>query len=112
MPTHTVRILTDEEYTAAYRAASRSARTVPPRDVHTVLCAALAALDIAPPPPDIEPDTCPALFLPDERDGGPDDEADAYLQWQQCADEPGHDPDDGHDSGDVGWPDSETYKAP
>ncbi|MFK0297212.1 hypothetical protein ACIQU6_43025 [Streptomyces sp. NPDC090442] len=107
MPDRAVRILTHEEYKTVYRAASTAAPALPLNDVHGVLGAALAALDIAPPPPEIEPDQCPALHLPTDPDAGPG----IYLDWQQCEYDPGHDPQDGHESGECSWPASATYRA-
>jgi hypothetical protein len=87
------RILTDDEWSATYRAAQRARRHGPLSDV---LAAALATVGILTPVPEAEPDTCPAMF------------ADPDGDWWQCQQDTGHDPADGHDAGDWSWSDAET----
>jgi hypothetical protein len=93
-------ILTDDQYNAAVKAAAgvlRSARA----DVGTVtitdtVAATLAAVGLLAPPFTPDPDTCTAMFADPEGD------------WWQCADDPDHDPSDGHDSGEWGWSDGDA----
>ncbi|MFE1070976.1 hypothetical protein ACFW5W_07070 [Streptomyces sp. NPDC058783] len=89
------RILTDDEYAAAYVTASRNRGTI-----DDTLTAAFAAVGILLPPPPIEPGTCPAQFA------APDGE------WHQCADDLDHDPTDGHDNGEWTWDDGQQYATP
>ncbi|AVH58403.1 MULTISPECIES: hypothetical protein [Streptomyces] len=90
------RILTEDEYEAAYAAARRAFGrytfgTVSPA-VDEAVTAALATVGILTPAPEAEPDTCPAMF------------ADPNGMWWQCAEDVDHDPADGHDAGDWSWP--------
>lgn len=89
------RILTDDEYADAFDAALAAVEQygTGSMSVAAAVDTALAKLGILAPHPDPEPGQCPAMFA--TPDG----------TWQQCADEPGHDPADGHDSGDYGWAD-------
>ncbi|WP_053913677.1 hypothetical protein [Streptomyces sp. TP-A0875] len=98
------RVLTSNEYSDAYSAAvsALGARSHNPGSeaVSAALDAALFVLGILAPPPTSEPDTCPAQF------------ADSEGAWHQCAEDPDHDPADGHDNGEWAWPDGDTYARP
>lgn len=98
------RVLTDEEYDAAYAAAREAAQgsgqTVPYAVLDEMARAMLAAVGVFTPAPEPEPDACTAMYLPhDAEEFGPD----LLGQWQQCADEAGHD--GRHDNGEVSWRD-------
>lgn len=98
------RILTDAEEARAYLAA-RDALTASGAQAgsiatETIITAALATVGILTTPPAPAPDTCPAMF------------ADRAGDWHQCAEEPDHDPADGHSDGEWSWPDGQTHATP
>ncbi|MFF7146065.1 hypothetical protein ACFZB5_33530 [Streptomyces nodosus] len=98
------RILDDDEYEAAYAAArgtlGRHAARVGSVVLAEALTVALAAVGILAPAPEPDPDTCPEMF------------ADREGDWHQCAEDPGHDPADGHNDGEWSWPHGDTYARP
>ncbi|MGW1839620.1 hypothetical protein [Streptomyces sp. NPDC002067] len=106
------RVLTDAEYDTAYArltsAAQRHGSRLTAPAAHDALVATLAAAGVFLPAPEPDPDTCPARFLPYD---GEDFGADMHGEWQQCADEPGHDG-DSHDSGEIGWSDGAPGALP
>lgn len=99
-PHPTRRVLTDDEYDAAHAAACAAVPAVDSFAVQDAMDAALLAVGILPPPPTPAPDTCDAMF------------ADHEGVWHQCAQDPDHDPADGHDSGEWAWPDGQMYATP
>ncbi|MFE7665605.1 hypothetical protein [Streptomyces celluloflavus] len=103
--TPTRRILTHDEYDAAYARLKAQARLhgtqLSSNTAHAALTAALAMIDVYGPAPEPEPDTCTALYLPTNTE---EDGPDILGVWQQCFFEPGHDDADGHES-DCGWSD-------
>lgn len=94
------RILTDAEYDAAHAAACAAVPAVDSFAVQDAMDAALLAVGILPPPPTPAPDTCDAMF------------ADPEGVWHQCAQDPDHDPADGHHNGEWAWLDGQTYPTP
>lgn len=98
------RILTEDEFDAAYRAARAElglhADRIGTYVIEAALSSALAAVGILPPPPDPEPNQCAALF------------ADLTGDWRQCTEDPEHDPASGHGDGEWSWPHGETYAVP
>ncbi len=111
-PAPAVRILTEEEYDAAYDAlrgaAYRHGSRLASRAVHEALTESLAVLGVFTPPIDADPEYCTALYLPTDPEAFG---ADMLGHWQQCADEPGHDGDD-HDSGNTSWSDGDPNTIP
>ncbi|MGW4954562.1 hypothetical protein [Streptomyces parvulus] len=92
-------ILTNDQYSAAVKAAAGVLHG-DGADVGTVVIAdavtaVLTAAGLLTPPFTPDPDTCTAMF------------ADPDGYWWQCADDPDHDPSDGHDSGEWGWSDND-----
>ncbi|MFD7512268.1 hypothetical protein ACFV5N_23435 [Streptomyces sp. NPDC059853] len=86
-------VLTEDEYDRAFLAGLSAPLTaIGSATVELVLGAGLARLGILPPPPDPEPGACTEQW------------ATPYGYWAQCAEDPGHDPADGHDDGEWSWP--------
>ncbi|MFD7121924.1 hypothetical protein ACFWAA_33525 [Streptomyces sp. NPDC059922] len=98
------RVLTDDEYEAAYQAARSEMGPYGPRmggaTIESALDAALAMVGILAPPPEPEPETCTAQF------------ADHAGGWHQCAEDPDHDPAEGHSDGEWSWPHGENQARP
>ncbi|MEU3096877.1 hypothetical protein ABZ690_19325 [Streptomyces sp. NPDC006967] len=98
------RILTEDEYETAYRAARYALGVHAPRIGRTTIddavTAALATIGVLTPQPEPEPGSCPVMFADHEGD------------WRQCAEPSGHDPADGHNDGEWSWPDGQTYATP
>ncbi|MFE4328707.1 hypothetical protein ACFRQM_04410 [Streptomyces sp. NPDC056831] len=98
------RILTEQELDTAYYAARGEigmwASRVGAAAITEAVVAALATAGILTPAPDPDPETCPAML------------ADPRGAWHQCAEDIGHDPADGHDSGEWSWAHGETYARP
>lgn len=87
------RVLTNDEYEAAYLAAARSRRPI-----DGTLEAAFATVGVLTPPPPPEDDACTSLYADD--DG----------TWWQCEEQPGHD--GTHDCGDCAWTDDAPDAIP
>lgn len=98
------RVLTEDQYDAAYQAARHGLGPHAPRvgsiPLADALDAALAVVGILAPPPEPEADLCDAMF------------ADLAGGWRQCAEEPGHDPAQGHGDGEWSWPHGATQARP
>ncbi|MFD8216191.1 hypothetical protein ACFV2U_21195 [Streptomyces sp. NPDC059697] len=98
------RILTEDEFEDAYRAARAElglhAGRIGTYVIEAALSSALATVGILPPPPDPEPDQCAAQF------------ANLTGDWHQCAEVPDHDPAGGHSDGEWSWPHGDTYAVP
>ncbi|MFJ2017226.1 hypothetical protein [Streptomyces nodosus] len=98
------RILTDDEYEATYNAArarlGRWAHHIGRDAIDDAVTATLAAVGILTPPPAPDPDECPAMF------------ADREGMWHQCAEDPDHDPADGHTDGEWSWPHGDQFARP
>ncbi|MEV6536805.1 hypothetical protein AB0M86_45865 [Streptomyces sp. NPDC051639] len=103
-PERAPRILTEDEFDKAYRAARAElglhASRIGTYVVESAVVSALAAVGIMPPPPDPEPGTCPAQF------------ADLTGEWHQCTDDMGHDTARGHEDGEWSWPHGDTVATP
>ncbi|MEU1133358.1 hypothetical protein ABZ383_26475 [Streptomyces sp. NPDC005900] len=70
---------------------------------------ALAAVGVFVQPPAAESGTCTAQFVPHEDNP---EAADILGVWQQCGMDVGHDPADGHEGADTGWPDGAPGSIP
>ncbi|MEU5959261.1 hypothetical protein [Streptomyces sp. NPDC047525] len=104
-----MRVLSDAEYDAAFKALRGHVDYPAVASPADALTDTLAAIGVFLPPLDPEPDTCTALYLPHRADQVT---ADVLGVWQQCADEPGHDPADVHDSGEFEWRDGDMGAVP
>jgi hypothetical protein len=103
-PEPTARVLTEDEFDKACRAAVAElglhAGRIGTYVIESAVISALAAVRIMPPPPDPEPGTCPVQF------------ADLAGEWHQCAEADGHDPAEGHSDGEWSWPHGDLFATP
>jgi hypothetical protein len=110
------RVLDRDEYLTAVSAAVSAMNYFPSRPpldygmAEEIVSAALAAVGVFSPipvPESLEP-SCTALYLPNVPDQF---DASIFGEWQQCADEPGHEG-DYHENPDVGWSDGSPGSVP
>ncbi|MEU6332828.1 hypothetical protein ABZ851_37125 [Streptomyces sp. NPDC047049] len=106
-----LRILGDDEYERAVKAAVRADRSIGRATAVEIADAVLAEVGLFPPPlepAELDSECCTAQCLPFDAET-----CDAYTfgTWQQCGDEPGH-PGDDHDNGEFSWSDGQPGTVP
>ncbi|KOG85998.1 hypothetical protein [Streptomyces varsoviensis] len=97
-------VISEERYASVVESARGSlgkwADAMGEAKVEEVVTTVLAGAGFLTPPPEPEPGQCSALF-PDE-----------VGDWWQCEGEPGHDPAEGHDTGEWSWPNDAPEAIP
>ncbi|MEH0424774.1 hypothetical protein [Streptomyces sp. B21-083] len=98
------KVISEERYASVVESTRHSlgkwAQAMGEEKVEEFVTTVLAGVGFLPPPPNPEPGQCSAMY-PDE-----------VGDWWQCQEEPGHDPADGHDSGEWGWPNDHPEAVP